>query len=273
MRRGLGNRWKVFVVGGALLAGAIVGTVVFREGGNPHVEPDLARAAGLPAPEWQTHVENAVGTSDTSRYLRLDHRSTADAPYGPLTGGGTLAGLPDPRTVVRSAGAALHVEVVDISPPHFNSADGGFWVIDETSGGPGLGIIQDVSVHVVDEWGDRLGLPDDIVLSVFGGAIEVTFDEEQARAAEQPGAGTYIYSFEPDVRLEEGERALLFVARDPIPYKEGPREALRVLGGFQGKFVLETGNARNERAGWKVPVAELRSLVARELHTDPDYEN
>jgi hypothetical protein len=190
-----------------------------------------------------------------------------------LAGGGTLAGFTDPRTVVRSAGAALYVEVVDIGNPHFNSADGGFWLIDQSSGGPGLGIIQDVRVRVLDEWGDRLALSDDPVLSVFGGAIEVTFDEEQARAAEQPEAGTYVYSFEPDVSLQEGERALLFVAQDPVPYKEGPREALRVLGGFQGKFLVSNGNARNERAAWRVPTAELKSLVARELYTDPDYEN
>lgn len=211
-------------------------------------------------------VLNGSGTSTAAAYDAISLRNTRDHPYGALTGGGTMAAIETPEELVHSAGAALLVEVTSLGFPYFNSDDGGYWIPDESQGNAALGIIQDVRVRVLDEWRDNLGLGQEFNLAVFGGQIEVTLTEEQARAAEiSEGAGTYVYSIEPEIELSEGERALLFVARDQAAFEDGPREVVRVLGGFQGKVLLRDGTAVDSRQQWTMPVQDLRTLVEREL--------
>lgn len=248
---------------------AVPATADSTLGGVTSRSTDGAGEVALPE---TSRVKNRFGETDVAKYAQLETRSTHDAPYGPLLGGGSLAAIDDVRELVQAAEAALIVDVVEIGLPHFNSADGGFWLEDEANGGPIPTPIQDVRVRVVEEWGDRIGIHDEALLTVSGGSIAVELNAEQAHAAEQPGPGRYVYSVEPPVELREGERALLFVASDPIPYREGARESLHVLGGYQGKFVMKGGRAENAN-GWRPTIAELRALVATELGVDPDYED
>jgi hypothetical protein len=156
-------------------------------------------------------------------------------------------------------------EVLEIGNPHFNSNSGGFWTADE-SDPRGLGIIQDVRVRVLEPWADQLGLGSEFTFAVFGGQIEVEMTESQAEAAGQPdGAGTYVYSIEPDVELTEGEREILFIDRDLAGWETGKREVLLVLGGFQGKFQPRGRTAANRRDDFSMPIRALRELVDQEL--------
>jgi len=205
-------------------------------------------------PKVPSLIVNQFGTVSTAGYDGIARRSTADHPYGPMAGGASYPAI-DRLTLVRRSGAAVGVEVLSISNPHFNTDDGGVRINPE--GGVDGGPIQDVRVQILERWGDRLGLPEVFDLVVFGGQVEFVLTDEQARAARLPKGGRFVTGKEPSVELAVGERALLLVTRGRIGWVGGERQALRVMYGEEGKFTL-TGD-------W---VSDLRHEIQRELGAD-----
>lgn len=258
----------------ALIGAGTVGTASMRLSDTGNTGRDITIASNVDrwsetSSAFPSRIVTRAGLARTAAYNSISVRNTFDHPYGPLTGGSTLVGYEDPRDLVRHAQAAVMVEVLEIGNPHFNSDGGGFWTADE-SDPRGLGIIQDVRVRVLEPWGDRLGVENEFSFAVFGGQVEVEMTESQAEAAGQPnGAGSYIYSIEPDIELAEGERALLFIDRDLAGWATGKREVLLVVGGFQGKFTTQGETARNRRPDFSLPVQALRTLVDQQLGRAP----
>ncbi|HSH58042.1 MAG TPA: hypothetical protein VK988_00050 [Acidimicrobiales bacterium] len=206
----------------------------------------------------------------TERYQAIMPRSTGDHPYGPFGGGTTFAGFSTREGLVRRSSAAVVAEVVSISPPHFNSDDGGFFLP-----GPGQsrGVVQDVRLRVSERWGDLIGLPDEFDLLVPGGQVAVELNDEQAKAEELPAGGRFIFGSEPSVELVVGERALLFLNEEQVPWQGESVSKVLVVGGFQGKFGLAgegqvTEATNDRRPEWTTRANTLRAEVARELGAD-----
>ena len=114
--------------------------------------------------------------------------------------------------------------VVTISPPYYNSADGGFWY--EPSTEAGRSILQDLTIDVERVLGDTADItgPRQISVTIAGGGIEVTFSEsiDPALLPEglEPGQ-TYVESMAPHIRVGEGDRVLLFLQRESGPWFGG----------------------------------------------------
>lgn len=258
----------------AVLVGLMGAACTDSETSRPQAAREEQAATGsmpaitsAPAPiVVPAQIANRAGTVSTARYGGISVRSTADHPYGPLTAGGTVAGFTNRVELVRRARAAVVVEVLAISNPHFNSDDGGYW--SSVEGGAAPAVVQDVRVSVLERWADRLNLPAEFDLTVVGGQVEVILNDEQAHAAELEKGGRFVIGSEPAVELTVGERALLFIARGGISWKEGGerQQALRVEGAFQGKFrVARDRVEHSRRPEWSGPAADLREEVGREL--------
>lgn len=180
-----------------------------------------------------------------------------------------MAAIESPEELASQSEAAVHVEVLDIGYPYFNSDDGGFWIPDESNGEAALGIRQNVRVSIIERWADSLSLPQTFDLTVFGGQLEVTLTEEQAEAAEiNEGKGKYVYSFEPNVDLAEGERTVLFLSQENAPSEDGDAPVIFVKGGFQGKFKIHGEKIEDERGKWKLQVQGLKEVVREHLDED-----
>lgn len=210
-------------------------------------------------------ITNAHGTVRTTKFDAIARRSTGDHPYGPFAGDGTLAGYGTRADLLANAKAVVLVEVLEISNPHYNSDDGGFWV---PLPGQSQGTVQDVRVRVVEKWGDKLGLPAEFTIADPGGQVEVTLNAAQAAAMEIDKPGTYIFGSHPNADLAVGERRVLVLDKGGIGWQGGEKQALYVLGGDQGNFDLESGQVTNElHPEWATSADTLRSEVTRLLGT------
>ena len=155
-------------------------------------------------------------------------------------------------------------EVLAISNPHFNSDDGGYWLSVE--GGNQAGVVQDVRLRVLERWGDKVGLSDEINLVVVGGQLQYTLTDEQARAEELEHGGRFLAGGPPEVALTVGEKALLLLDDSVVGWKGGDRPRISVRGGDIGKFVVSGDRVENaKRPEWSGPAANLRDEIAREL--------
>ena len=121
--------------------------------------------------------------------------------------------------------------VIDISPTYFNSVDGGFW--HEPSSYAMRSILQNVTIEVERVLGDTAGLTgvggapkESIVVTTFGGQIEVTFDESVDPASLPEGlepGQTYSMSLVVShVDLAEGDRVLVFLQMARSPWFGAP---------------------------------------------------
>lgn len=173
---------------------------------------------------------NDWGVTSVERYLELDRRSTTDDPYGPLAGGMTVVRWPLLSQLIGASQAIVVGEVAEISPPYYNSVDGGFWY--EPSSEAGRSILQDVTVAVESVLGDNAaiteGLADgtgSLVVTIAGGQIEISFDEsvDPALLPEgfEPGR-IYVEAVAPTERFAVGDRLLLFLYREAAPWYGAP---------------------------------------------------
>lgn len=217
--------------------------------------------------QFPSRIVNRLGVASTEAYDAIARRSTTDHPYGPLAGGGSYPAIKDRAELVRRSGAAVFVEVVSISNPHFNSNDGGVRIHPE--GGIDGSPVQDVRVRVLDRWGNRLGLPETFDLVVVGGQIEFFLNDEQAKAARFPKAGRYVTGMIPSDDLTVGEQALLLIRKGVVGWEGGDRQALVVAGGNnRGKFKLEGNTVKGE---WSGSISEFKNEVRSQLGADcPD---
>lgn len=174
-------------------------------------------------------VTNRWGVTSVERYLNIDRRETTDDPYGPLIGSLTILEMPLSEWIGRSQAIVVGT-VAAISPPYYNSADRGFW--HEPSTEAGRSILQDLTLEVERVLGDTAGITGgpggdtgQTVVTIAGGQIEVSFDEsvDPALLPEglEPGQ-TYVESIEPNVRVAEGDRVLLFLEREAAPWFGAP---------------------------------------------------
>lgn len=110
-----------------------------------------------------------------------------------------------------------------------------------------------------------------ITFVALGGQVEVTLTEEVARRLElEAGAGTHVFSTEAPTDLRVGERALLFLDFEPIDGLYGGRYGeltqLTPADPLTYKYSIEGEVAVNATdPSFSLPVAELRTLVRREL--------
>ena len=174
-------------------------------------------------------VVNSWGVTSTEAYLNIDRRQTADDPYGPLGGGFTIAIRPLVDLLGRSQAIVVGT-VVKISPPYFNSVDGGFWHDPSSLGG--RSILQNVTIEVERVLGDtadlasvRCAQKESIVVTIAGGQIEVTFDASVDPASLPEGlepGRTYVQAMAPNVEVAEGDRVLVFLQMNRGPWFGAP---------------------------------------------------
>ena len=229
---------------------------------------DVALVPTVPGPiVVPSLIRNENGTVRSEMYDGLAVRSLSDAPYGPLLGGGTIAAFESRTDLIRASQAVVAVDITAISNPRFNSDDGGFWVTPE---GQARAVIQNVTVRVVERWGDDLGLPDEFTFVAFGGGVEVELSDEQARAIELEKGGKYIFSTAPDFDLTVGDRVVLFLALDGLGWEGGLAPGLVVVGAGQGKFdFVGDSVAPATRPEWEVSTSDIRAEIARDLGKNP----
>ncbi len=212
-------------------------------------------------------IRNENGTVRSEMYDGLAVRSLSDAPYGPLLGGGNVAAFKSRTDLVRASQAVVVVDITAISNPRFNSDDGGFWVNPE---GQAWAIFQEVTVRVIERWGDGLGLSDKFSFFAVGGSVEVELSDEQARAIELEKGGKYIFSTAPDFDLTVGDRVVLFLALDGLGWEGGLAPGLVVVGAGQGKFdFVGDSLAPATRPEWEVSTSDIRAEIARDLGKNP----
>lgn len=229
---------------------------------------DVPLVSTIPGPAAVPSViRNENGTVRSEMYDGLAVRSLSDAPYGPLLGGGNVAAFKSRTDLIRASQVVVVVDVLAISNPRFNSDDGGFWVAPE---GQARAIIQNVTVRVIERWGDGLGLSDEFTFFAVGGGVEVELTDEQAKAAELEQGGRYIYSTAPDFDLTVGDRVVLFLALDGLGWEGGLATGLVVVGAGQGKFdFTDRGIAPAVRPEWDVTTSDIRAEIARDLGKNP----
>ena len=159
-------------------------------------------------------------------------RKAGDEPPDGAAGMTTVASmyrLPLDRQVAE--GQAIVVgTVIDISPGYSNSVGGGYWYNPSslTSGW----ILQDVTIEVERVLGDTAeltaveGAPkESIVVTIWGGHIEVTFDESVDPALLREGfdpGRTYMVASASNVRVAEGDRVLVIINMQMSPWFGAP---------------------------------------------------
>ena len=192
-------------------------------------DASLISSEAAPVSDFPAEVVNSWGVTTFQGYLDIDRRQTTDHPYGPLGGGSTtLLRSLDER--VGESQAIVVGTVIDISPAYSNSVGGGFWYKPSTltSGW----ILQDVTIEVERVLGDTAeltaveGAPkESIVVTIWGGHIEVTFDESVdpalLREGFEPGR-TYMVASASNVRVAEGDRVLVIINMQMSPWFGAP---------------------------------------------------
>ncbi len=206
-------------------------------GGLPPVNPDAGNDGSCePMPlrsdcgidpnvsDFPAEVVNSWGVTT--------FRKAGDEPPDGVAGMTTVASmirLPLDRQVAE--GQAIVVgTVIDISPGYSNSVGGGFWY-NPSSLAPGW-ILQDVTIEVERVLGDTAGLTavgdarkESIVVTIWGGQIEVTFDESVDPALLPEGfepGHTYMVASASNVRVAEGDRVLVFLYMQMSPWFGAP---------------------------------------------------
>ena len=215
----------------SLLAAACSGGAdeAVRELAPAPSDVSLVSSEGVPVSDFPAEVVNSWGVTSFQGYLDIDRRQTTDHPYGPL-GGGSVRLSPPLDERVGISQAIVVGTVVDISPAYSNSVGGGFWY-DPSSLAIGW-ILQDVTIEVERVLGDTAELTgvggaqkESIVVTIFGGQLEVTFDElvDPALLPEgfKPG-DTFAPSIAPHVEVAEGDRMLVFFYMSRSPWFGAP---------------------------------------------------
>ena len=189
----------------------------------------LISSEGAPVSDFPAEVVNSWGVTSFQGYLDIDQRQTTDNPYGPL-GGGSVRLSPPLDERVGISQAIVVGTVVDISPAYSNSVGGGFWY-DPSSLAIGW-ILQDVTIEVERVLGDIVDLAgvggaqkESIVVTIFGGQLEVTFAESVDPALLPEGfkpGDTFAPSIAPHVEVAEGDRMLVFFWMEAVSWFNAP---------------------------------------------------
>ena len=215
----------------SLLAAACSGGAeeAVREPASAPSNASLISSEGAPASDVPTEVVNSWGVTSFQGYLDIDRRQTTDHPYGPLGGGMTIFSLPLDKRVGESQAIVVGT-VIDISPAYSNSEGGGFWY--KPSSLTAGWILQDVTIEVERVLGDTAGLTgvggarkESIVITIYGGQLEVTFDESVDPALLPEGfkpGDTFAPSIAPHVEVAEGDRVLVFFYMSMSPWFGAP---------------------------------------------------
>ncbi len=215
----------------SLLAAACSGGAdeAVREPAPAPTDVSVIASEAAPADDFPAEVVNSWGVTSFQGYLDIDRRQTTDHPYGPLGGGATTL-LRSLDEQVGESQAIVVGTVVDISPAYSNSVGGGFWYAPSSLA---IGwILQDVTIEVERVLGDAAGLTavgdaqkESIVVTIFGGQLEVTFDESVDPASLPEGlepGRTYVHSVAPNVEVAEGDRILVFFYMSMSPWFGAP---------------------------------------------------
>ena len=215
----------------SLLAAACSGGAeeAVREPASAPSDVSLISSEGAPVSDFPAEAVNSWGVTSFQGYLDIDRRQTTDHPYGPLGGGASVDSLRLDGRVGESQAIVVGT-VIDISPAYSNSEGGGFWY--KPSSLTAGWILQDVTIEVERVLGDTAGLSgvrgarkESIVITIYGGQLEVTFDESVDPALLPEGlkpGRTYVQSLAPHVRVAEGDRVLVFFWTEMGPWFGAP---------------------------------------------------
>ena len=230
------RRAVLCLVAVSLIAAACSGGAeeAIREPTSAPSDASRISSEGAPVSEFPAEVVNSWGVTSVEGYLDIDRRQTTDEPYDPpagvlrMTTSMSMFRLPlDGR--VRESQAIVVGTVVAISNPHYNSVDGGFWHEPTYAR---RSVLQDITIEVERVLGDTADLTgvggaqkESIVVTIFGGQIVVTFDDslnpESLPENVEPG-DTYVERVIPNVEVAEGDRVLVFLHMEMMPWFGAP---------------------------------------------------